>query len=191
MTKSALYQYVVVIKNENTRYINLIGIFLSVGSAGLFLREMLISGRMNIAYLMGVLFIAGLLIWNWFRARNPENNIYYSKALLIAGLVWTRMPYFEWLFFVFMVLALLEYQAKLPLEIGFSTSGIVFNTLIKRNYTWPEISNVIINNGLLTIDFQNNTLFQKEIDEGEREAGDEEFNHWCEQQLKGRFPGSA
>ena len=69
-----------------------------------------------------------------YYGKNKE--IYYSKALLIAGLVWTRMPYFEWLVFVFAFLAFLEYQAKLSPEIGFSTDHIVFNGLFKKKYPW-------------------------------------------------------
>ena len=93
------------------------------------------------------------------------------------------MPYFEWLFFVFVALALLEYQARHPLEIGFSSRQVVFNTLFKKKFSWSELSNVLLRDGLLTIDFDNNRLFQREIDEGESEASEEEFNAWCLRQL--------
>src|SRR5699024_7238229 len=100
------------------------------------------------------------------------------------GLVWTKMPYFQWLVFVFVALALLEYQARLPLEIGFSSRQITFNSLLKRRYQWRDINNVVLRDGLLTIDFENNRLFQKEIDEGEKEASEKEFNIWSMDQLQ-------
>ena len=36
--------------------------------------------------------------------------------------------------------------------------------------------------GLLTIDFVNNRLFQKEIDSGDNEASEQEFNQWAMKQ---------
>ena len=125
-----------------------------------------------------------MFAWNLYRRYKDQEQIYYSKALLIAGLVWTRMPYFEWLVIIFALLAVLEYQAKLAPEIGFSAEYVVFNKLFKKKYDWKEIDNVILKDGLLTVDFKNNRLFQKEIDSGENEASEQEFNNWCLVQLK-------
>lgn len=129
-------------------------------------------------YLAGVLFITGIIIWNFYKMIYKKQAIYFSKALLIAGIIWTSMPFFQWLVFAFSALAILEYQAKHALEIGFMNSKIVFNTLIRKKYSWQEIDNVILKDGILTIDFKNNKLFQKEIDSGENEAEEEEFNNW-------------
>ena len=93
------------------------------------------------------------------------------------------MPYGEWLIFVFVLLAFLEYQAKLPLEIGFSSKQVVFNSLIRKRYAWSDLTNVLLKDGLLTVDFQNNKLFQKLVDDGENEATEEEFNDWCRKHL--------
>lgn len=155
------------------------GFLLSFGSLLLFLREMIIRNMLVIPYLMGIIFIAGLLTWNLIARYRYDKEIYYSKALLIAGLVWTKMPYAEWLVVVFALLAILEYQAKLSPEIGFSPDRIVFNNLFRKKYSWNEIDQVILKDGLLTIDFRNNKLFQKEIDSGENEASEQEFNEWC------------
>lgn len=129
-------------------------------------------------YMLGVLFIAGLLIWNAFLYYKTDREIYYSKALLIAGVVWTKMPYFEWLVAVFAFLALLEYQAKKPVEIGFAEDHIMLNRLLRKRIAWSEIDNVILKDGIITIDFKNNRLIQREIDKGENEASEQEFNDW-------------
>jgi len=43
----------------------------------------------------------------------------------------------------------------------------------------------VLKDGLLTLDFKNNRLMQKEIadDEDEDDADEEEFNTWCRDQL--------
>jgi hypothetical protein len=172
-----------VLRNDTSKYVNITGFLLVTGSAFLFIMEMLDRNRIVIPYLLGVIFIAGLLLWNAYVYYKLEQQVYYSKALLIAGLVWTKMPYFEWLVVIFVLLAILEYQAKLSPEIGFSPDHVVFNRLLKKKYQWQDIDNVILKDGLLTIDLKNNKLFQKEIDSGENEASEQEFNAWTGKQL--------
>lgn len=178
MAENSNYPYIIVLKNESSRYVNVFGFLLAVGSAVLFAREMFFRNQIILPYMAGIIFIAGLLIWNAFLYYRTDREIYYSKALLIAGLVWTKMPYFEWLVIVFAFLALLEYQAKKPVEVGFAEDHIMLNKLFKKRISWSEIDNVVLRDGWLTIDFKNNRLLQKEIDTGESEASDEEFNEW-------------
>lgn len=178
MSEKTVYPYIITLKNESSRYVNVIGFLLSFGSAVLFLREMVLRQQVIVPYLAGIIFVVLLVAWSWYISVRKEKEMYYSKALLIAGLVWTKMPYMQWLIAVFAVLALLEYQAKLAPEIGFSSDHIVFNGLFKKKYRWSDIENVILKDGLLTIDFKNNKLFQKEIDSGDNEASEPEFNEW-------------
>ena len=78
----------------------------------------------------------------------------------------------------------MEYQAKYPLEIGFSDEEILRNTLFKKKYRWSDLNNVILKDGLLTMDFKNNKLFQKEaLDEEEMDADEAEFNTYCQKRL--------
>ncbi len=85
------------------------------------------------------------------------------------------MPYFQWMVFVFVLLAILEYQAETRSEIGFSEDHIIFNGLLKKKYKWTEVQNVVLKDGLLTVDLKNNKLMQKEIDNGENEASEEDL----------------
>ena len=182
MKSNELYTYVVVIRNENRKYINWTGFFLSILSVLLFTLEMIDVRRIILPLFIGVIFIAGVILYNLSRNLSG-NEVSYSKALLISAIIWTKMPYGQWLIFVFVLLAFLEYQARLPLEIGFSSKQVVFNSLIRKRYIWSEIANVLLKDGLLTVDFMNNKLFQKLVDDGENEASEEEFNEWCSRHL--------
>ena len=184
MEQSGNYPYIIVLKNESSRYVNVIGFLLSVGSAVLFTLEMVARQMVIVSYLAGVIFIAGLLLWNAFLYYRSDREIYYSKALLIAGLVWTKMPYAQWMVAVFALLALLEYQAKKPVEIGFADDHIMLSRLFRKKVSWNEVDNVVLKGGLLTLDFKNNKLLQKEIDSGENEATEEEFNDWVKNRLR-------
>jgi hypothetical protein len=178
-----IYQYVVILKNKHSKFIDLIGLLLGILSVVFFVRELLVAHQVGIAYLLGAVFVTGVLVWNVVQS-SKGRKVYYSRALLIAALVWMKMPFFQWLAFVFIILALLEYQAKYALEIGFSDHEIVINSLFKKRYQWSQFDNIILKDGLLTLDFINNRILQREVqDDEENEADEEEFNAYCRQQL--------
>lgn len=178
MSDSNQYPYIIVLRNDTAKYVNILGFLLTTGSAVLFAKEMIFRNTVILPYMLGVIFIAGLLIWNAFVYYKTDREIYYSKALLIAGLVWTRMPYFQWLVAAFALLALLEYQAKRPMEIGFAEDHIMLNRLFRKKIFYSDIDNIVLKDGVLTIDFRNNKLLQREIDRGDNEASEQEFNDW-------------
>ncbi|MFT3823616.1 MAG: hypothetical protein QM731_06825 [Chitinophagaceae bacterium] len=178
-----VYKYVVTLRNQHSRSIDILGILLSAFSVLLFTREMLVAHTPSLAYLFGVIFIIAVLAWNLYQARKGK-KVYYSRALLIAALVWMKMPYFQWLLFVYIALAFLEYQAKSALEIGFTDEEVVVNSLFKRRYLWKQFNNIVLKDGLLTLDFTNNRILQREVEDDEEDDADEdEFNDYCRQQL--------
>jgi hypothetical protein len=178
-----VYQYVVTLKNKHNRYIDIMGLFLSIFSVACFTNQLIYSGYASVAYLLGAVFVAGMIAWNQYQIARKK-KVYYSRALLIAALVWMKMPYFQWLAFVFIILALLEYQAKHATEIGFSDNEILINSMFKKRYQWSQFTNIILKDGLLTLDFTSNRILQREIeDDDDSEADEDEFNEYCRQQL--------
>lgn len=179
-----IYQFVVTLKNRHTRYLDIIGFLLSALSVMFFVLEMTTTKTLSFAYLAGTIFIVGFLVWNLYQSQIKKKKVYYNRALLIAALVWMKMPYFQWLLFVFLILALLEHQAKYATEIGFGDKEIVINSFPKKRYRWTHFTNIILKDGLLTMDFANNRIFQKEVlDDEEDDAEEEEFNQFCARQL--------
>jgi len=67
---------------------------------------------------------------------------------------------------------LIQVGDKITIKTGF----------FKRNYSWDKIEQVILKDGLLTIDFKTNRLFQQPI--GEKGPIDESaFNSFCKEHL--------
>jgi hypothetical protein len=179
-----VYKYVVVLKNQQNRYIDVLGIILSLFSVFCFINEIIIEPGITVACLLGSIAIILVLAWNIWQSLKKK-KVYYSRSLLIAALVWMKMPYFNWLVFVFIILAFLEYQAKYALEIGFSDNEIIINTLFKKKYKWKQFSNIVLKDDLLTLDFTNNRLFQRQVEDDEDyEADEDEFNEYCSKQLQ-------
>jgi hypothetical protein len=179
------FPYVVVLKNTSARAFNILGILLNVASCLFFVNEFIIRGELNFYLLTGLSVVIGILIWNYYHNRHGR-KVFYDRAYLVTGLLWLKMPYMQWMILPYVVLALLEHQVKFPVEIGFSENAIVVNSIFRKKYKWSQLSNVVLKDGLLTMDFWNNRLLQREVedDEDEDDASEEEFNLFCREQLK-------
>ena len=88
----------------------------------------------------------------------------------------------------FIVIAYLGYLATRPEEIGFGEDKIVVKKLFSRTIQWDELNNALIKDGLLTLDFKNNKLFQAETDDDDEnedyDVSEDEFNAYCKAHLK-------
>ena len=179
------YDYVVTLKRDNEKYIDITNIFLCVISILAFLLVQIQQQQFNLFFsFAAALLIAGLVI-NIFFLRNKGKIIRYKNWLLIAGIFWIGMPYLQWLCVIFFLLAFLEYQAKYPLEIGFTNDVVVINSLFRKKFEWTDFTTIILKDGLLTMDFKNNKLIQKETidDDDDYDADEDEFNDYCRKQL--------
>jgi len=108
---------------------------------------------------------------------------YYRLGLLLASWGWFLQPHGLLISGVFLIAALFERQVKFPYEIAFDETGIVINTFPKKYYSWGAIENAIIKDDVITIDFKNNKLIQKDINEPVSASIEAEFNAFCAQQL--------
>ena len=180
-----VYQYVVTLKNSSRKYIDVFSILLLGISVLLFLREQYFSPNIKISYLFGGIAIAAITGWNYYQQKKKGAAVFYSGALFIAAIGWVTMPYLPWLFIPFALMGLFERQAKMPLEAGFTDHEIVINTLIRRRYKWSEFNNIILKDDLLTLDFKNNRLLQRETIDEEGDADEDEFNVYCREKLGG------
>ena len=180
-----IYQYAVSLKNASRSYIDRLTLLLLLISVCVFLQEQLKNlQQVKITYLFGTLAIAFIAGRNLYAQRlNPHEPVYYRIALYIASITWLTMPYLPWLFIPFAALGLFEKQAKLPLEIGFTDNAVVINTLFRRYYQWTDFNNIVLKDDILTLDFKNNRLLQRETVDEEGDAGEDEFNDYCRDRL--------
>lgn len=179
------YHYVVILKKDGERATDSLSVLLCFTSAVIFLLTQLRT--LNSWYYLGafsVLLTAGL-IYNLFIRGRRRKKVRYKYLLMLAALGWFGMPHLPWIGILFLGLAFLEHQTKRPLEIGFDHDRVVINTLIRKRHDWSVFNNVLLRDGLLTLDFKNNRLFQKEVvdDDDEDNADEEEFNAWCRERL--------
>lgn len=63
-----------------------------------------------------------------------------------------------------MILFLLSSAALQKTSFNFTSTSIERKNFPPKRYNWDQVSNVILKDNLLTIDFKNNKLFQSEIE---------------------------
>jgi hypothetical protein len=176
------YEYVVILKRENARKTDLVSLLLLIFSILVFGYLQIQSGISWYRSLALAILLCGVLMNLYLLKEGREMQ--FRTWLLVAGILWIGMPVLEWLVFPFFLLAFLEIQAKYPLEIGFYQEGVVINSLFKKRIPWTALQSVLLKDGLLTLDFRNNKLFQKEVlDDDEPDAQEDEFNDYCRSKL--------
>ena len=106
----------------------------------------------------------------------------FTGAFFLFILAWQTAGFWipEILNFLFAVLNL--YASQTPI-VSINESNITYPSLPKKKFNWKELSNLILKDGLLTIDLKNNRIIQQPIAETSSTIDEKEFNEFCKQQL--------
>jgi hypothetical protein len=183
------YPFVVVLRNTNARAVRTTGIILGIIAVCLFtLRYFSPDGSgFNIILLFAA---AVLLIWNILRVRRNKPSLFWP-LLTITGLGLVLVPPFNWLGILYLLMSRIEAYALKPQEIGFGMDHVKFNGPGGRMHEWSALSNVVMKDGLLTLDFRDNRLFQKEtddVDDEDYDGTEDEFNAFCAERIAMHAP---
>lgn len=134
--------------------------------------------------------------YNW--AYKKKKELPYIVVYLLMIAIWVgETPHW---YFSILLLLLLVFQFRM--ESGFTISlypeNIFIDGFTKKKYGWSDFNNIVLKDGLLTLDFITNRVLQVEpdwnmsvtttgIQSGETVEGyhktEKEFNDFCKQQL--------
>jgi hypothetical protein len=118
------------------------------------------------------LLIQGKKIWLTF---------FYVSAVAIL-LFWIVNGYW-WIGLLMLLLFLLFKVSDRQLIVTVSNSNLEYPSFPKRNIQWKDLSNLVLKDGLLTIDFKNNRIIQQYIGTESKPINEKEFNEFCREQL--------
>ncbi|MFT3751071.1 MAG: hypothetical protein QM768_22355 [Agriterribacter sp.] len=180
-----LFQYVLIIKKEKPLNIDLISILLSAISFAFFIyHSFLLNNFISVIFLGSLLIPVTVARSLWLKKKSGKSSITFKHPLFITGIIWLFIPGLRWFFILFVLFVLFDHQARQPLEIGVSDEQIVINTFFRKKYGWNEFSNVILKDNLLTLDFKNNKVLQREIEPYISNVNEKEFNAFCAEQIQ-------
>jgi hypothetical protein len=178
------YPFIIVLKNRQRKAVRLTGMLAGLVAAGLFAwRAQLPEGsRLNWIAAATVMVLLGWNAWEISRKRTTR----FQPLLIVACIGLAVLEPHSFFAIPYILLAWLERQALAAQEIGFDEKEIVINGLWPKKIQWSALGNVVLKDGLLTLDFKNNKIIQKETDDlgdDEYDGDEDEFNTFCETQL--------
>jgi hypothetical protein len=169
-------KYVIVLKNEKLKTYTVISWLIIALNfvAFIYLGFTKRAAIDNLPY-----FAAGLLlcfyIFKKISEREAIENDMISLSYSLAIVTWIIMQFY-WAAGITLVLFLFQDISRRTLMVLVSEDGILYPSFPKRNIEWQDLNNVILKDGLLTIDLKSNRLLQGESMSVVYEP---EFNEFC------------
>ncbi len=180
-------KYSFILKNDKTKNYRLISQLLVLFNLLGFI-FLLINSEIRIArnfILLFALLITAVYtfftVMEWL-SKKPLPDFWHRSIFAICALVWMKEG-FWWLSVMLLLFILLDFIAHKKLVVHVTNKTIVVPYMFQKEVSWNEVNNVILKDGLLTIDFKNNRLFQHIILNSEEDISEKEFNEFCNQQL--------
>lgn len=172
-------EYSIEIKNEKIRNYHIITLLVVILNV-LFFAYSLFNNSQRKSALISLAFIVIYTAYRFYKAKKANNVFFFD----------------EWIYFLLMLLWVDNYLAAfmciiLFLSYTISLQKITYNfdrSVIKqKNFPWKktqwdEISNVVLRDNVLTIDFKSNKIIQGEIANPIKE---EDFNNFVKKQVGG------
>lgn len=189
------YEFIVVLKKTSTKFIDTISLLMLTFSIAVFAYEFsvrfkLADNHINANNGLMLIWIFGIVGWLFYCSTLHKRGLeaYYRFALLLAAWGWFMNPTASWTSVIFLLAAVLEKPVKVTPEYAFDDEGVVFNSFPQKKYLWKEVNNAVLKSGMLTLDFKNNKLIQKEVNDDVPDSVEKEFNAYCKIQLEKQNP---
>lgn len=180
-------QFLIFLKNEKQKQYFLIAFLFVLINFSVFLyfgitaptKELRISFLVRAGVILACLAIDQLLK----NSKRSEKRPYMYVAMWLITFSWFKEDY--WMVFgICLLVSLLFLTTYRELLLKIDTTKIVYPSFPEKKIEWNRLNNVILKDGLLTIDFKNNKLIQQVIDEQKTKVDEKEFNEFCKEQLK-------
>jgi hypothetical protein len=177
-----MLRFTILLKNEKLRTYTIIS-WLIIAMNVISFIYLGVSGRSKVAnlpYFSSALLIT-IFFFRFVSKREAFENDSISLCYSIAVITWIVLQLY-WAAGVLLLLFLFQDVSRRKLTVLVFDDRIVYPSFPKRTIEWKELSNVVLKDGILTIDLKNNKVYQNEITSP---ASELDFNEFCEEHLKG------
>ena len=174
-------KFELVLKNEKRRSYQTITWIIIISNIALLIL-LSVKGVFSRAEVIGIILMICLAIFIPLYTRSKDINIETSIIFLILMTAWLTTGYW-WAALINLVFEIFQIAALRTLILKLDHKVIIYPSLPKKKIDWKELSNLILKDGLLTIDFKNNRIIQQQIADTSSTIDEKEFNDFCEQQL--------
>ncbi len=187
LKQTEIESYSLLLKNDKVKQYNRFAIFINLLNFLLFLAisYYTVERRASNIALSGAISIAVSLMIHYFlvTTKKHKESVYLSIGFFLAIITWVQLGHL-WGTVIMVMLSLLYLLARNRVIVYFNNDHVVYSTIPKKIITWEQLSNVMLKDGLLTIDYRSNKILQAEIVDTDEKVDEKEFNEFCSQRLR-------
>ncbi|MEI7734694.1 MAG: hypothetical protein WCI49_04475 [Ferruginibacter sp.] len=134
-----------------------------------------------IAPILGIIAAGIYLLLYYLNTKKDSRSNLLELPIYLFALFWLQEGVYlmSLLVFVFSCFATIF---KKKITILADETHILYNSFPKKTFRWESLNNVILKDGMLTIDFKSNSIIQQLIEE--KHIDETDFNQFCAQQLQ-------
>lgn len=133
-----------------------------------------------------IIILLSLALLFLFAGKGHHYNFRDKKEYIGTMYALTCIAWVKWELYIPLVLTILFYLLYFysirKFDVIVSKENIIYPSFPRKTIEWKELQNMVLKDGLLTIDFRNNKLLQQET-EGDDTINEKEFNEFCREQL--------
>jgi predicted membrane protein len=174
-------KFEVILKNEKIKSYRRITLFLVAINTVFFIYFIFDNDLRKIAMLaVGVIIL--FAAFSFYKTKKANQSFFLSEwVFFLKMLLWIQFDNY-WMASVCMILFLLCTLATHKLTYEFSSESIKKKNFPRDKYSWDKISNLILKDNVLTMDFKNNKIIQAEIEN--ENINETEFNDFVRKLMK-------
>ena len=184
-----MQNFLIHIKNKNKIIANYGLLFNHVMALILFVVGVVLYKYYNVIWWRWVILGFGIVGLSYFlfnyKAIKQRFN-YIDFLVLLGETLILAIVFYYWVVAILTAIQIyLFIEMRKATRFSFDDSFITLKApFLSRKYMWSQIDNIVIRDGLLTIDFKNNKLLQEEIDTDKNKIDEISFNAYCKKMLR-------
>lgn len=180
-------KFELVLKNEKIKSYRLLLFSFILLNLIVFLAQAILTDTKSVraTAVLCLLLSAGAFATEYFYKK--RNKRYSGKAAAVVFIIIAYINLkFWWAAIAVLLIAVLYSVSVRQLVVYVNSGGIIYPSFPKKHLDWVNLNNIILKDGILTIDLKNNKLAQAEVINGENDydLDEKEFNEFCHSQLQ-------
>lgn len=177
-----MQKFQLILKNEKLKQYRLFALLIVILNLAVFAVLAIIWPDIRYRSITLILFIILLFIAEHFLKKKGKAYNARAAATLLIIAVYIAFEMW-WPAVATILLTLLYILSARRLFVYINSAHIDYPSLGKKVIKWNELSNIILKDGLLTIDFKNNKIIQQLVEDPAGDVNEKEFNEFCMEQL--------
>ncbi|MGZ8557076.1 MAG: hypothetical protein ACXWWC_02015 [Chitinophagaceae bacterium] len=177
-----MQKYELFLKNDRIKaYKTLILFFIAVNIIFFMLLAFQDNSRSRSLLVVAVV-VFSLVLENYLSKKNKK---YSGKGVtLLYFVLGYLLLHYWWMALAVIIVAIFYAISIRKLIVYVNSTQIIYPSFPKRIYDWSDLSNIILKDDLLTIDFKDNRIIQQLTEKTEHPVNEKEFNDFCKSHLE-------